>query len=65
MKDKNGQGAMELQKIKSDNLYVLQLDVTSDESVEKAIQFIKLHSEGCCHVCSWLHIKNSLFYAYI
>jgi len=46
LKDKNGQGAMELQKIKSDNFYVLQLDVTSDESVEKAVQFIKLHSEG-------------------
>ena len=51
---------MELQKIKSDNLYVLQLDVTSDESVDKAVQFIKLHSEGC-YICSGIHNKIIFF----
>ena len=50
LKDKNGKGAVELQKIKSENLFVLQLDVTSDESVEKTIQFIKLHSKGIYYI---------------
>lgn len=43
LKDKNGEGACQLQSLASPCLHVLQLDVTSQESVDKAMAYIKDH----------------------
>ncbi|XP_029955278.1 D-beta-hydroxybutyrate dehydrogenase, mitochondrial [Salarias fasciatus] len=41
LKDKGGEGAKELEDFHSDDMKVVQLDVCSDEQVNKAVEFIK------------------------
>lgn len=45
LKDKGGEGAKELEDFNSDQMKVVQLDVCSDEQVNKAVEFIKSHLE--------------------
>ena len=39
--DKGGEGAKELEELNSDRMKVIQLDVCSDEEVNKAVEYIK------------------------
>ncbi|XP_030072551.1 LOW QUALITY PROTEIN: D-beta-hydroxybutyrate dehydrogenase, mitochondrial-like [Microcaecilia unicolor] len=41
LKDKGGDGATELKSMQSDRMKVLQLNVTSDEEVAQAVEFVK------------------------
>ncbi|KAM4533655.1 D-beta-hydroxybutyrate dehydrogenase, mitochondrial [Odontesthes bonariensis] len=41
LKDKGGDGAKELEELNSDRMRVIQLDVCSDEEVNKAVEYIK------------------------
>ncbi|XP_072235185.1 D-beta-hydroxybutyrate dehydrogenase, mitochondrial isoform X1 [Leuresthes tenuis] len=41
LKDKGGEGAKELEEFNSDRMKVIQLDVCSDEEVNKAVEYIK------------------------
>ncbi|KAF3703641.1 D-beta-hydroxybutyrate dehydrogenase, mitochondrial [Channa argus] len=41
LKDKGGEGAKELEEFHSDRMKVVQLDVCSEEQVNKAVQYIK------------------------
>uniref|UniRef100_A0A3P8THP1 3-hydroxybutyrate dehydrogenase, type 1 n=1 Tax=Amphiprion percula TaxID=161767 RepID=A0A3P8THP1_AMPPE len=41
LKDKDGEGAKELEEFHSDRMKVVQLDVCSEEQVNKAVEFIK------------------------
>ncbi|KAM9317090.1 D-beta-hydroxybutyrate dehydrogenase, mitochondrial-like isoform 1-T1 [Gastrophryne carolinensis] len=41
LKDKNGDGAQELQSLHSDRMKVLQMNVCSDEEVDRAVKFVK------------------------
>uniref|UniRef100_H2ZLU0 Uncharacterized protein n=1 Tax=Ciona savignyi TaxID=51511 RepID=H2ZLU0_CIOSA len=43
LKDKEGEGAKELMKIKSDRLHVLQLDVTNSRDIRSAVQYVQMH----------------------
>ncbi|CAN9506324.1 unnamed protein product [Ophioblennius macclurei] len=45
LKDKGGEGAKELEDFHSDHMKVVQLDVCSDEQVNKAVEFIKSNLE--------------------
>ncbi|XP_010896447.3 D-beta-hydroxybutyrate dehydrogenase, mitochondrial [Esox lucius] len=44
-KDQVGDGAKELEEMNSDRMKVLQLDVCSEEQVEKAVEYVKTHLE--------------------
>ncbi|KAM4771821.1 D-beta-hydroxybutyrate dehydrogenase, mitochondrial-like [Rhinophrynus dorsalis] len=46
LKDKNGDGAQELQRIESDRMRVLQLNVCSEEEVTKAVEYVKQHLQN-------------------
>ncbi|XP_054893356.1 D-beta-hydroxybutyrate dehydrogenase, mitochondrial isoform X1 [Poeciliopsis prolifica] len=41
LKDKDGEGAKELEEFHSDRMKVVQLDVCSDDQVKKAVEYIK------------------------
>ncbi|XP_029473036.1 D-beta-hydroxybutyrate dehydrogenase, mitochondrial-like [Rhinatrema bivittatum] len=41
LKDKGGDGARELQSMQSDSMKVLQLNVTSDEEITQAVEFVR------------------------
>uniref|UniRef100_A0AAY5L4P6 3-hydroxybutyrate dehydrogenase, type 1 n=1 Tax=Esox lucius TaxID=8010 RepID=A0AAY5L4P6_ESOLU len=45
VKDQVGDGAKELEEMNSDRMKVLQLDVCSEEQVEKAVEYVKTHLE--------------------
>ncbi|XP_073482432.1 D-beta-hydroxybutyrate dehydrogenase, mitochondrial-like [Aquarana catesbeiana] len=45
LKDKNGEGAQELEKLQSNRMKVLQMNVCSDEEVAHAVEFVKEHLE--------------------
>eukprot|EP00079_Xenopus_tropicalis_P011720 XP_002937888.1 PREDICTED: D-beta-hydroxybutyrate dehydrogenase, mitochondrial-like isoform X1 [Xenopus tropicalis] len=46
LKDKNGNGAEELQGMQSDRMHVFQLNVCNEEEVAKAVEFVKQHQEN-------------------
>lgn len=41
LQDKGGEGAKELEDFHSDRMQVVQLDVCSEEQVNKAVEYIK------------------------
>ena len=43
LKNKGGEGARELEKIGSNRMHVIQLDVTDDGEVQRALAYVKLH----------------------
>ncbi|CAH2247861.1 D-beta-hydroxybutyrate dehydrogenase, mitochondrial-like [Pelobates cultripes] len=43
LKDKNGDGAQELESMQSDRLRVLQMNVCNEEEVSRALEFVKRH----------------------
>ncbi|XP_078266458.1 D-beta-hydroxybutyrate dehydrogenase, mitochondrial-like [Rhinoraja longicauda] len=43
LKDKNGEGAQILEKMKCERLKVLQMNVCSDEEVQQAVEFVRRH----------------------
>ncbi|XP_002128232.3 D-beta-hydroxybutyrate dehydrogenase, mitochondrial-like [Ciona intestinalis] len=43
LKDKGGEGAKQLMKIKSSRFHVLQLDVTNDSEIKMAVQYIRMN----------------------
>ncbi|XP_043926581.1 D-beta-hydroxybutyrate dehydrogenase, mitochondrial-like [Protopterus annectens] len=45
LKNQNGNGAKQLEAMKSNRMKVLQLDVTSDEQVSQALQFVRKNLE--------------------
>ncbi|KAM5164731.1 D-beta-hydroxybutyrate dehydrogenase, mitochondrial-like [Mantella aurantiaca] len=45
LKDKNGEGAQELENLQCDRMKVLQMNVCSDEEVAHAVEFVKKHLE--------------------
>ncbi|XP_023281602.1 D-beta-hydroxybutyrate dehydrogenase, mitochondrial-like, partial [Seriola lalandi dorsalis] len=45
LKDKDGEGAKELEEFHSDRMKVIQLDVCSEEQVKQAVEYIKDNME--------------------
>ncbi|XP_018422822.1 PREDICTED: D-beta-hydroxybutyrate dehydrogenase, mitochondrial-like [Nanorana parkeri] len=45
LKDKNGEGAQELENVQCDRMKVLQMNVCSDEEVANAVEFVNKHLE--------------------
>ncbi|XP_078058090.1 D-beta-hydroxybutyrate dehydrogenase, mitochondrial-like [Mustelus asterias] len=43
LKDKNGEGAQTLEKMKCERMKVLQMNICTDEEVREAVEFVKSH----------------------
>ncbi|XP_068137246.1 D-beta-hydroxybutyrate dehydrogenase, mitochondrial-like [Hyperolius riggenbachi] len=59
LKDKNGEGAQELENFQSDRMNVLQMNVCSDEEIAQAVELVKKHLEDSGKGGLWGLVNNA------